>query len=151
MKIWVDADSCPVRIREIICKASKRINRPAVFTANRPIPLPQFNTVAMVVTGNTEQAADTYIIEHALPYDLAVTRDIPLAKQLVDKGVCVINDRGTHFTKDTINTFLSSRNFMYELHQNGIHPDRTGSFGKRDIQKFSHLLDSVLVTLLRNE
>lgn len=151
MKIWVDADSCPIRIREIICKASYRINCPAIFAANRPIPLPKLKTVTMIITENSEQAADIYITENAEPCDLAITRDIPLAKNLIDKGVVVINDRGTHFTQDNINTFLSARNFMYELQANGLQLEKTNTFGKKEIQKFSHLLDSLLTKLTKNK
>lgn len=151
MKIWVDADSCPVRIREIIGKASLRINRQAIFAANRPIPLPQYKTISMVVTETGEQAADNFIIENAKNGDLVITRDIPLAKTLVNLCITVINDRGTIFTADNINTFVSARNFMYELQANGLSPKKTNSFGKKEIQKFSNLLDSVLIKLLRAE
>mgnify|MGYP000735624079 CR=1 FL=1 len=41
MTLFVDADSCPVRIREIICKTAKRLQVPAVFAANRQIPIPK--------------------------------------------------------------------------------------------------------------
>ena len=119
MTIFVDADSCPVRVREIICKAACRIKRCAVFAANRPIPLPKAPFVRMAVTDTAEQAADAYILQNAAKGDLAVTRDIPLAKLLVDKGITVINDRGTCFTEDNIDSLVSARNFMYELQGNG--------------------------------
>ncbi|UTC67585.1 MULTISPECIES: DUF188 domain-containing protein [unclassified Treponema] len=149
MKIWVDADSCPVRIRQITVKAADRLSLRVIFAANREIPLPKSENVEMAVTENTEQAADVYITENAQKGDLAITRDIPLAKTLVDKGLYVINDRGTIFTKDNINTYLSARNFMYELQANGLAPEKTNSFGKKEIQKFSNLLDSILSKALK--
>ena len=149
MKIWVDADSCPVRIRQITAKAGFRLNIPVVFAANREIPLSKYDNVKMVVTENTEQAADLYITENSVEGDLAITRDIPLAKLLVDKGLYVINDRGTIFTRDNINTYLSARNFMYELQANGLAPEKTSSFGKKEIQKFSNLLDCILTKILK--
>ena len=147
MKIWVDADSCPVRIRQITAKAGQRLKLPVIFAANREIPIPK--GASMVVTENTEQAADLYITENSAEGDLAITRDIPLAKLLVDKGLYVINDRGTIFTRDNINTYLSARNFMYELQANGLAPEKTNSFGKKEIQKFSNLLDSLLAKALK--
>ena len=113
MKIWVDADSCPVRIRQITAKAGERLKLPVIFAANREIPIPKG------------------------------------AKLLVDKGLYVINDRGTIFTRDNINTYLSARNFMYELQANGLAPEKTNSFGKKEIQKFSNLLDSLLAKALK--
>ena len=147
MKIWVDADSCPVRIRQITAKAGERLKLPVIFAANREIPIPK--GASMVVTENTEQAADLYITENSVEGDLAITRDIPLAKLLVDKGLYVINDRGTIFTRDNINTYLSARNFMYELQANGLAPEKTNSFGKKEIQKFSNLLDRLLAKALK--
>lgn len=149
MKIWVDADSCPVRIRQITAKAGLRLNIPVIFAANREIPVSKYENVKMVVTENTDQAADIYISENVEKGDLVITRDIPLAKILVDKGIYVINDRGTHFTEDNINTYLSARNFMYELQANGLAPEKTSSFGKKEIQKFSNLLDGILTKILR--
>ena len=147
MKIWVDADSCPVRIRQITAKAGERLKLLVIFAANREIPIPK--GASMVVTENTEQSADLYITENSVEGDLAITRDIPLAKLLVDKGLYVINDRGTIFTRDNINTYLSARNFMYELQANGLAPEKTNSFGKKEIQKFSNLLDSLLAKALK--
>ncbi len=151
MKIWVDADSCPVRIRQIICKAGKRTSLEVIFVANREIPVLKFDNVKMVITDNIDQAADTYIVENSATDDLVITRDIPLAKQLVDKGLSVINDRGTAFTSDNINTLLSARNFNYELQANGLMPERTKTFGKKEIQKFSNLLDATLAKMLKGQ
>lgn len=149
MMIWVDADSCPVRIREIICKAACRVNIEAVFVANRKIPLPQSHNIKTIITDNTEQSADLYIIENAACSDIVVTRDIPLAKVLVEKNITVINDRGVLFTYENINTLLSSRNFMYQLAMNGLTPEKTSSFGKREIQKFANCFDSQIQKMLK--
>ena len=41
MQIWVDADACPVVIREIICRAAERTKTIATFVANQPVRLPR--------------------------------------------------------------------------------------------------------------
>lgn len=149
MTIWVDADSCPVRVREIVCRASSRVNVPVVFVANREIPILKFKLCFSVQTSAESQSADLFILAHVQQGDLVVTRDIPLAKMLLDLNICVINDRGDIFSSDTINTRLSVRNFMYELHLSGIAPERTSIFGKKEIQKFSNAFDTVLTKLLK--
>lgn len=149
MRIFVDADSCPVRIRSIICKAAARLKTEAVFTANRAIPFPQNKFTKMVITEAELQSADEYIIYNAEKGDIVVTRDIPLAKQLVDRGIVVINDRGTCFTQDNIKSVLSLRNFMYELHENGLSPEKTSFFGKKEVQKFATCFDSEIAKLLK--
>ena len=151
MTIWVDADSCPIRVRQIIVKASFRLSLPAVFVANRDIPVPYHEFVSSIVTSTCEQSADTYIIAKAKPCDLVVTRDIPLATQLVEKGIAVINDRGTEFEKDSIRERLSIRNFMYEAQLFGIANEKVGQFGKKDVKKFSATFDKVLTRLIRSQ
>lgn len=149
MTIWVDADSCPVRVREIIAKASFRLSVPAVFVANREIPVTIHKWIRSIVTSHAEQAADAYIVSSAIPGDLVVTRDIPLATQLVEAGIVVINDRGTEFDRNNVRERLSIRNFMYEAHLFGLSNDKVGQFSKKDVQKFSATFDKVLNRLVR--
>lgn len=141
MTFFVDADSCPVRIREIICKTAKRLQIQAVFAANRPIPIPKNSYCTSIITENTDQAADSYILANAVQGDMVITRDIPLAKQLVDAQIRVINDRGVVYTAENIGERLSVRNFMYELSINGLAPERTKTFGKKEVMEFARALD----------
>lgn len=151
--IWVDADSCPVPVRELVVKFALRLGLPANFVANREIPLPhpakKSSLIQMIVTDSAEGAADDYIVEHILSQDLAITRDIPLAARLVEKNVTTINDRGNLFSPESIREQVSIRNFNYELAQMGIQPDRTGNFNKKNINDFANCLDRELQRKIR--
>jgi len=149
MTIWIDADSCPVRVRQIVCKASLRLSVPLVFVANRSIPVTNHELIGFVKTDEKEQSADNYIIASSKKGDLVITRDIPLAATLVGLGVAVINDRGVLFTPDNIRERLSIRDFMYEVRSNGLMTDRMSTFSKKDLQNFSNTFDSVLTKLLK--
>ena len=151
MTIWVDADSCPVRVRQIICKASLRLSVHLVFIANRLIPVVKHELIDFVKTSEEEQSADNYIIASSKMGDLVITRDIPLAATLVELGVAVINDRGLLFTPDNVRERLSIRDFMYEVRSNGLMTDKMGAFNKKDLQNFSNTFDSVLTKLLKAE
>ncbi len=144
MKIWIDADSCPVRIREIIIKASLRRDIPACFVANRNIPLPAGDLISMIIVGDEEGAADNYIINNVNDNDLVITRDIPLAAELVDKNSIVMNDRGTLFTRDNIREKLSIRNMMKDFRESGIVESGGNGFSAREIKDFSNLFDREL-------
>ena len=150
MTFCVDADACPVRIREIICKTAQRLQKPAFFVANRLIPIPKMPYCQTLITGAEDQAADTYILTHAVPGDIVITRDIPLAKQLVDAHICVLNDRGTVYTAENINERLSLRDFMYELSANGLAPERTKAFGKKEIMEFACSFDRETQKVLKS-
>ena len=150
MTFFVDADSCPVRIREIICKTAQRLQIRAVFAANRPIPIPQNAYCTSIVTESEDQAADMYILAHAVQGDMVITRDIPLAKQLVEAHINAINDRGVVYTAENIGERLSVRNFMYELSANGLAPERTKAFGKKEVMEFARTLDRETQRILKS-
>ncbi len=150
MKIWIDADSCPKQVRELVFRASKRLDIPVHLVANRSIPFEPQKNITMLIATDEADAADDMIAESADSTDLVITRDIPLAKRLVDAGIRVINDRGTVYTDSNINERLSVRNMMVELYQQGLMPDRTSQFGRKELQEFANALDRELVKLLRN-
>lgn len=141
MLIWIDADSCPRQVRDMVCRAGERLQIPVTFVANRQIPVPSSPLFKMILSDSGPDAADDYIVEHASIGELVITRDIPLAKRLVDINIRVLNDRGVVYTEKNINERLSLRNLMLDLYNNGIAPDRTGQYGKKELQDFANALD----------
>lgn len=143
--IWVDADSCPTDVRELIVRFVVRLKIPCNFVANRQIPLPQYskktNLITMIITDNSEGSADDYIVSNVEPNDLVITRDIPLAARLIEKKIITINDRGKLFTSESICEDLSIRNFNYQLFTMGIQLDKTNKFNKKNLNDFANCFD----------
>ena len=81
---------------------------------------------------------------------MAICRDIPLAKRLLDRGAAVIDDRGRLFNRENIAELLSVRNFMVGLAENGLGPDRTAHYGKKELKLFADSLDRAVTRLLKN-
>ena len=148
MKILVDADSCPREARELALRAARRLGIHTVFAANRPIPGLAGEHVSVELCPAGENAADDRIVELATPGDLAVSRDLMLAKRLLAKGVAVIDDRGRVFAQDNINELLSLRDFVVGLAENGLDTERTASYGKKERKAFADSLDRQLCTLV---
>lgn len=147
MKLIIDADSCPREIRRIIMKAGAGNSLETMFVANRRIPDLLPPATAVEVDGSTG-AADRYILEQALPEDLVVTRDIPLAAELVRRGITVINDRGGKFTEETVGERLSIRNHMKNLREAGAVPPLEGkSFGSKEKKRFADTFNRELTRL----
>ena len=144
MKIWVDSDSCPRQIRKIIIKASLRVKIETIFVANRIIPEVDDEWSSMQLVPDGEGEADKYIYENSANGDIAITRDIPLASDLVKKGLLVLDDRGNVFTADNIRERLSLRNAMTELRSYGVMSRSTGTMNNRDIQLFANAFDKEL-------
>jgi uncharacterized protein YaiI (UPF0178 family) len=149
VKILVDADSCPRDARELTLSTARRRKIPAVFAANRAIPGIDGENVSMEICPPGDNAADNRIVELAEPGDLAVSRDLALAKRLLEKDVAVIDDRGRIFTRDSINELLSLRNFVVNLAENGLGVERTANYKKKERKSFADSLDRQLVKLLR--
>ncbi|MDE5614587.1 MAG: DUF188 domain-containing protein [Treponemataceae bacterium] len=138
--VWIDADSCPRQVREFVFRRTKKYSVPLFFVANREIPLPA--GAQMTVCEPTAQAADDYIFSHCNAGDIIITRDIPFAARLQEKSVCVMNDRGTVFTKENIGERLSERNFMLNLAEIGLGDDRKkSSYGKKEFDAFVRTFD----------
>jgi hypothetical protein len=151
VKIWVDADSCPVQVREIVIRAGEREKRPVVFVANRKIPFRKSVYASMVVVEKGPGVADEYICDHVEPDDMVITRDIPLAARLLDTDVVVINDRGERFTPNEIREKLSLRDLMQEMRLSGLMPEGQKGFGPREVQAFANCFDRELRRILSKE
>jgi uncharacterized protein YaiI (UPF0178 family) len=144
MKILIDADSCPRDARELILRTARRRGIPAVFAANRPIPGISGENVSMEICPAGDNSADNRIVALAGPGDLAVSRDLALAKRLLENDVTVIDDRGRVFTRDNINELLSLRDFVVGLAENGLDVERTANYGKKERKIFADSLDRQL-------
>ena len=148
MKILVDADSCPKPVRELILRASKRTKIPVIFAANRQIPGLGEDAV-MEICSAKEGSADRRIVELAVNGDLAVTRDLPLAEQLVEAKVSVLDDRGRIFTQENIKYLRSIRDFSVDLAVNGLDIVRFPNYGKKELKNFADSLDRELTRLIK--
>jgi len=148
MRIWVDADAAPRDVKEIVFRASVRLQCTVVLVANQRLAKPMNNPlVTTVVVGGGPDEADRYIAEHASEGDLAITADIPLAAILVPKAVVVLDFRGEVYTEANVRERLSIRDFMASLRDTGVETDGPGPYGTREKQAFAAALDRTLVAL----
>jgi len=104
----------------------------------------------MILVEATEGAADRALVARAIPGDLALTRDIPLAADLVEAGVAVLNDRGALYTRENIRERLSVRHFMAGLNAAGLKPESTAQYGKREWDDFVRTFDKEFMKLVRS-
>ena len=146
MQILVDADSCPKAAREMILRFSARLKIKTIFAANRRIPgIPEWAFFELCPPGEGE--ADKRIMELAGSTDLVITRDLPLAENLVDNGISVLDDRGRVFTKENIRELRSLRDFTVGLAESGLGIERIASYGKNELKALANSLDSEISRL----
>ena len=91
--IWLDADSCPLQVRNFLSKKANELSLPITFVANKNITCTNDFTFEMHICSTEKDAADNYIFENATQNDLVITKDIVFANRLVEKNVACINIR----------------------------------------------------------
>ncbi len=144
MKIWVDADACPVAIKEILYRAAKRAEIPLTLVANQMLRVPPSPWIRALQVPGGFDVADQRIAQEAQPGDLVITADIPLAAQVIAKGASVIDPRGELLSEANIEERLTLRNFMDGLRSSGIETGGPAALSAADRQAFANQLDRLL-------
>lgn len=144
-QIWVDADACPVAIKEVLFRAADREQVHVTLVANQWIRTPPSRFVRSIQVPGGFDVADAEIVERVSAGDLVVTQDIPLAALVIEKGALAVHPRGELYAPDTIAQRLSMRNFMDELRGSGVDTGGPAAFHPRDKQAFANQLDRWLV------
>lgn len=151
MQIFIDADAFPNAIRDIVTKASVRLNLPLTFVANKPLQLENLPNLSFMLIPEGPDAADDRIVELVLPGDLVITADIPLADRVIAKNAFAMNPRGMLYTEHNIKDRLAMRDLLTQLRDNGMITGGPAAFSKKDRQAFANQLDSFLVRQLKIE
>ncbi|MDO9182709.1 MAG: YaiI/YqxD family protein [Bacteriovorax sp.] len=143
-KIWIDADACPKGVKEIVFKASFRLNITLILVANSYQTIPHSDLIRLIIVDKGTDVADQYIIDNVEIHDLVITADIPLAAKIVEKLAIAINPRGEIYTEENIGEILSMRDFMKELRDGGSITGGPAVFGPKDVQQFANSLNKLL-------
>lgn len=144
MHIWVDADACPVIIKDILFRAAERTRCPLTLVANQFLRTPASPSLRMIQVPAGFDEADKYIATHVEPGDLVITADLPLAAEVVAKGAIGLSPRGERFTPENIRELLDLRNFMDTLRGTGVDTGGPAAFSAADGKTFANRLDILL-------
>lgn len=141
MKVWIDADACPREVKEVLFKASRKRRFPLTLVANRWLQTPNLRWITSVQVPQGLDVADEHIVQHAEPGDLVITQDVPLAAELIEKGVDCISIRGVEWTEANIGERLAVRDAMTEARAMGLVTGGPPPFDARAKQAFANALD----------
>lgn len=144
MKIWVDADACPVMIKEILFKAAERTGTQMTLVANQPVRIPPSRWIHFIQVTAGFDVADNEIVKRLMAGDLVITGDIPLAAEVIEKGGQALNPRGELYSEDTIRDRLNMRDFMDTLRASGINTGGPPPLSQSDRNSFAKHLDKLL-------
>jgi uncharacterized protein YaiI (UPF0178 family) len=147
IRIYVDADACPVK--EEIYRVAARHRLPVVVVAVGFIRVPQDPLIERVAAGGGPDAADDWIAERASVGDIVITADVPLASRCVKTGAAVIAPNGKPFTEESMGMTLAVRNLMHDLRSAGEVTGGPRPFSPRDRSAFLSALDETIRRLQR--
>lgn len=119
MKIYVDADGCPVV--DIAINVAKEYKLEIIIVKNYAHIIK--DSYAIIVSVDiSNDSADFYIINRINKNDIVITQDYGLAALALAKGAIPINQNGLIYTEDNIDGMLNRRHIHRELRrQNKSH------------------------------
>ena len=144
MKIWVDADACPVVIKDILFRAAERTKVELTLVANRSVRTPPSPFIKMLQVTAGFDVADNEIVKRLGVGDLVITADVPLAAEVIEKGGNALNPRGELYSADSIKGRLDMRDFLDNLRASGIDTGGPPALSQGDRNAFANQLDKLL-------
>ncbi len=144
MEIWVDADACPVAIKEILFRAAMRTKVQLTLIANCPVRVAKAPFIRAVQVAAGFDVADNEIVKRCQAGDLVITSDIPLAAEVLDKGAYALSPRGEMYSMNDIRARLTMRDFLDTLRASGIVTGGPPVLSPNDRKLFAGHLDALL-------
>ncbi len=144
MQIWVDADACPLVIKQILYRAAERSQIQTTLVANKPLAVPRSKFVRAIQVGRGFDVADNEISRRVAAGDLVVTADIPLAADVIGRGAQALNPRGELYSADNIRERLAMRDLLEKLRETGVQTQGPAPLDHSDRKRFADALDRLL-------
>ena len=147
IRIFVDADACPVKNE--VYRVAERYALPVYVVANAFMNVPRGGLIELVVVAAGPDIADDWIAERATSTDIVVTADVPLAARAFRNGASVISPTGKAFDDDSIHMALATRNLLTDLRSAGAETRGPKPLSRQDVSRFLSALDLAVVRLKR--
>jgi len=145
VKIWVDADACPVVVKEILYRAATRTGVELTLVANQALNTPSSPNIKTLQVPHGFDVADDEIVKRCESGDLVITSDIPLAAEVIEKGGHALSPRGEMHSTENIGARLNMRDFLDTMRSSGVEMSGgPAAFSQRDKQDFANELDRFL-------
>jgi uncharacterized protein YaiI (UPF0178 family) len=144
MKIYVDADACPVK--DVVISEGKKAEIPVILVTS----FSHFSTaelpagVEIIYVDSGADAADYRIMKLAEKGDLIVTQDYGLASLGLAKGCIVLHHKGYRYTNENIDQLLQTRYLSAMARKGGKRTKGPKPFTTEDREKFRELFKQAI-------
>ena len=134
LKIYIDADACPVK--DETYKVAARYKLKVTVVANQYIGIPMDPLIEMQVVSGGFDAADDWIAENIERGDVLITSDLLLAERAVTKEARVITPKGRELDEENIGASLAGRELSAHLRDLGEKNTGPSAMSKTDRSRF---------------
>lgn len=144
MKIYVDADACPVK--DIIISESRNLEIPVILVTSFShfSNAEQPTGVETIYVDSGADAADYRIVKLAEKGDIIVTQDYGLASLGLAKGIIVLHHKGFSYTNGNIDQLLQTRYLSAMARKSGQRTKGPKPFTEEDREQFRDLFKQVI-------
>ncbi|CAJ0859350.1 hypothetical protein AMST5_01200 [freshwater sediment metagenome] len=142
IKIYIDADACPVK--EETYKVAIRYGLHTVVVSNSFMQIPSSPLISRIIVTAGPDVADDWIAQHIVAGDVVVTSDIPLAARVLAKEAHAIAPYGRAFTEDSIGLALAQRSIMEHIRSTGETTGGPPPFSSANRSRFLQALDQTI-------
>jgi len=142
MRIFIDADACPVK--DEVYKVAARYGLTTTVVSNSFIAIPRSSLIGRMIVDAGPDVADDWIAERTQPGDIVITNDIPLADRVLKAGGTAIAPNGRAFTADSIGSALAQRSVMEHIRSTGEITGGPRPFAAADRSRFLQALDEAV-------
>ncbi len=145
MKIYVDADACPVK--DIIISEGRIAEIPVILVtsfshfSNEEQP----SGVEFIYVDSGADAADYRIVKLAEKGDVIVTQDYGLASLCLGKGCIVLHHKGFRYTNENIEQLLQTRYVSAMVRKGGGRTKGPKPFTAEDKEKFREFFKKIIL------
>jgi len=145
MRIFVDADACPVK--DIIVEVAKSFAVQVIMVNSLSHYGSFIDGVEHVIVDNIPQAADMAIINRIEAGDIIVTQDYGLASLVLEKGGSALHHIGKRYTSENIDHLLFKKHLSAKIRRSGGKTQGPKAFTKIDKENFKQALIKLVLEL----
>ncbi|MFK9093900.1 YaiI/YqxD family protein [Bacillus salipaludis] len=144
MKIYVDADACPVK--DIIIAEGTKAEIPVILVTSFShfSSTEQPSGVETIYVDSGADAADYRIMKLAERGDIIVTQDYGLASLGLAKGCLVLHHKGFTYTNENIDQLLQTRYLSAMARKSGKRTKGPKPFTAEDREQFRELFKKAI-------
>jgi len=147
MRVFVDADGCPV-VEETITLC-REFGHPCTLVADTSHYMVREGAETVTVTKGAN-AVDFKLVNMIAPGDLVVTQDYGLASMVLARRGYAVNQNGRFFTDDNILALLSERHESARQRRSGKHLKGPSKRSPEQDQAFIHALTEFFHSLSKS-